>query len=486
MGQRAFGSHLTFFCMKLKISVLLLFVIIVFGYEACMKMTNHESQSSQSQQQIESAKQFFLQNVRPLTHTVTGNPRLDAIKTPYWEEAQVATSSKGPAVIVPVFYQQDLVVTTNFSGQQILPLNQITRLLLYKTSSGYQAQVLTAFPDTNAHNLTGFFSGILFIEDWQGQRLTRFSMRGNQVLVESIDTSVGKGSHNTVESNSTRTTDGIEAECGTISGYNYSPALPGETYSWSESSGCDYTASGSPGNPSLLPSSEYESFVRLPIGPGTRLATVEVSPPANVIANIADYLKCFSNYGGNDHSYQVTVCVDQPVPGSRTAWTTVPQGIGGSSSGANPVDAGHTWLVLTENFGTYSIVRNVGFYPQTNVYPWAASAQGAFGDDDGHSYNISLTATVDNGQFFNILNYVSQGNSPGYLYNLNTNNCTTFAINALSAGNVILPSTKSSWPDGGFGNDPGDLGEDILSMPLSGNMTRSSSYSAKPNQYNCN
>jgi len=472
--------------MKLKLNVLLLFVIIASGYEACMKATSHENQSSQNQQVIESAKQFFSQNVQQLTHTVTGNPRLDALKTPYWEAAQVITSSKGQAVIAPVFYQQDLVVTTNFSGQQILPLNQITRLLLYKTSSGYQAQVLTAIPDTSSQNLTGSFSGILFIEGWQGQPITRYSIRGNRVLVEAVDTNAAKQLHSTVEIDNSRTTDVIASECGTISGYNYSPALPGETSPWSESSGCDYTSSVGAGNPSLLSSGEYSSFVRLSIGQMSSLPALEVFPPSNIIANIADYLKCFSNYGGSDHSYQVTVCVDQPVPGSRTAWTSVPQGIGGSSSGANPVDAGHTWLVLTENFGTYSIVRNVGFYPQTNVYPWAASAQGAFGDDDGHSYNISLTATVDNGQFFNILNYVSQGNSPGYLYNLNTNNCTTFAINALSAGNVILPNTKSSWPDGGFGNDPGDLGEDVLSMPLSGNMTRSSSYSAKPNQYNCN
>ena len=52
-------------------------------------------------------------------------------------------------------------------------------------------------------------------------------------------------------------------------------------------------------------------------------------------------------------------------------------------------------------------------------------------DNESSIYNISLTVTIDNGQFFNMLNYVSQGNNPGYLYNLNSNNCTTFALTAL-------------------------------------------------------
>jgi hypothetical protein len=180
------------------------------------------------------------------------------------------------------------------------------------------------------------------------------------------------------------------------------------------------------------------------------------------------------------------VCVDQPEPGSRDAWALTSSGVAGSSAGANPVDAGHVFLVLTENFGGYSIVRNVGFYPQTNVFPWSSSAQGQLNNDDGHAYNISLTINVDNAQFFNILNYISQGNNPGYMYDLNTNNCTSFVIHALEAGNVNLPATVGSWSDGGFGYDPGDLGEDIRTMPLLSNMTRNTTYNDHPNKYTCN
>jgi hypothetical protein len=177
--------------------------------------------------------------------------------------------------------------------------------------------------------------------------------------------------------------------------------------------------------------------------------------------------------------------VSQPVPGSRTPWTTA-NGPSGSSANDNPVNTGHTYLVFSEIFSGYSIVRNVGFYPQTLVTPWTPSSQGQLNNDANHAYNISLTVTVDNGQFFNMLNYVEQGNNVGYDYNLSTNNCTSFSLHTLDAGGVILPSTVGTWPGGGFGNDPGDLGEDIRGMQLSSNMTRSTVYNSHPNLYTCN
>ena len=58
----------------------------------------------------------------------------------------------------------------------------------------------------------------------------------------------------------------------------------------------------------------------------------------------------------------------------------------------------------------------------------------------------------------------------GVMYNLNANNCTTFSLDALSAGGIKVPATIGTWLDGS-GNDPGDLGEDIRIMNLSSNMT---------------
>jgi hypothetical protein len=149
------------------------------------------------------------------------------------------------------------------------------------------------------------------------------------------------------------------------------------------------------------------------------------------------------------------------------------------------VNVGHTFLIFTENIGGSTITRNVGFYPATNVSPFTTSvAQGALNNDESHGYNISASFTVNNTMFFNMLAFVSQGNTSGYNYNLSTNNCTSFAINALAAGHIYLPSTIGYWYDG-VGNDPGDLGEDIRNSNAPG-IIKSTVFSSHPNVGTCN
>jgi hypothetical protein len=188
--------------------------------------------------------------------------------------------------------------------------------------------------------------------------------------------------------------------------------------------------------------------------------------------------------GGTDHTYTVTVCVDQPIPGTRLPWR-LQDGPQSSSAANNPVDVGHTFLIFSETYGGNTITRNVGFYPRTGVNPWYPSDQGQLNNNEGSSYNISLTITINSAQFFNMLNYVSQGNNPGYSYDLNSNNCTTFAIKTLQAGSVNLSSQIGVWFKGS-GYDPGDLGEDIRNMSLSSGMVRNTVQSSHPNVGNCN
>ena len=71
------------------------------------------------------------------------------------------------------------------------------------------------------------------------------------------------------------------------------------------------------------------------------------------------------------------------------------------------------------------------------------------------------------------------------MYNLNSNNCTTFALDAMDAGGVSIPSTVGTWAFNGQGLDPGDLGEDIRGMQLGSNMTRSTVGSGHPNVGTC-
>src|SRR5438105_15226780 len=118
---------------------------------------------------------------------------------------------------------------------------------------------------------------------------------------------------------------------------------------------------------------------------------------------------------------------------------------------------------MSEETHNKTIVRNIGFYPSGNVWLYSPSGQGQLNNDANMAYTISLTITTTSSQFTQILDYLSQGNNSGYQYNLNTNNCSTFALNALGAGSIILPRTIGYWLNGS-GVNPGDLGEDIRSL----------------------
>jgi hypothetical protein len=162
----------------------------------------------------------------------------------------------------------------------------------------------------------------------------------------------------------------------------------------------------------------------------------------------------------------VSVCIDQPQPGSRTPW--VLQNAADASADGNPINIGHSFLILTESYGTTVITRNIGFYPATKVYPFSQStetAAGVYNNDQSHEYNISGTINLTNAQFYQILNYCT--NNSAMNYNLNTNNCTTFVLNAVAQTGINLPRTVGAWP-GGSGDDPGDLGEDIRAGNIPG------------------
>jgi len=196
------------------------------------------------------------------------------------------------------------------------------------------------------------------------------------------------------------------------------------------------------------------------------------------IRDIKDYLKCFDNNPSSDHIYELMVCVEQPEPGTRKPW-----GIGDQGSG-NPVDVGHTFLVATQKTPNKTIVRNVGFYPSSMVWPYGPTAQGMLNNDSYHDFNIALIITTTSHQFTQVLSYLLKGNNPGYKYNLNNNNCSTFVLNALLEGNILLPRTVGHWKNGA-GYNPGDLGEDIRNLDLLPNMKRITSYQSHPNQGSC-
>lgn len=394
----------------------------------------------------------------------TENYRAIQPRSPQWDSAIVVHFTSGDAVIVPVSYHNNLLVSTKTAPGFAYRLSDLTCIVFARDSNNsLQGTVITYIPDSG--NTQQSSSGLYFMEDWQGNSLykpTHVGPPGNQPSKEAAYV------------------QNIQV-CDEIDGYNYSLNDPSSGFAWTETSCHTYQlpqgrSSGTP-PPFDLPS--------LPISRYLPPLEVIIEPPTAPIADIAAYFKCFTNSTAIDHTYSVTVCVSQPVPGTRQAWTLTPGGPVGSASAGNPVNVGHTFLVLAENSAGSIIVRNVGFYPQSSVNPAYPSDQGQLDNNELTGYNISMTYSVTSQEFFSILSYLSIGNNPGYLYDLSSNNCTTFALHALGAGDINLPSQQGSWP-GGSGYDPGDLGEDIRSMVVPPKASRGTVSSPHPNQGNCN
>ena len=201
----------------------------------------------------------------------------------------------------------------------------------------------------------------------------------------------------------------------------------------------------------------------------------------NRIGNIKDYLKCFDNNPAADHRYEVMLCVSQPLPGTKEPWDFSKKHY---AEHGNPVFVGHVFLVLKESTAFKKIIRNVGFYPQGNVWPYDPSDQGCLNNDSYAPYNIALNIKVTSHQFNQILSYLAVGNDKGYLYNLNSNNCTTFALNSLRKAGIKIPRTIGKWHHGS-GLNPGNLGEDLRTMKLSTDMKLITTYEAHGNQADC-
>ncbi len=398
-------------------------------------------------------------------------------RTVLWDRAKHVQTPTAEGVLVPVQYNDPLFIKATSCGDRLFHLNDLTHLLVYRQAGGaFHAEVLMSVPDTAyLLNPTASFTGQLFVTDWLGNPLDKYLYTGSEVR---------KYRPPSVQVTS------ISGYCSTIYGYNYSPGDPGRGYAWSQPGPCYFFYFPDQGG-------EIYEPLRSGLGYGDNEGSdgsgsglngnihIVIPPPDNPIANVADYFKCFTNVGGSDHKYTVTICVDQPVPNTRTPWTPIPGGPIGSSNGGNVVDVGHTFLIFTESYGGTNITRNVGFYPTAMVNPASKSSQGRLNNDEGHEYNISATFTVPNATFFTMLNFAARGNTSGFMYNLNTENCTSYALQTLVQGGINLPSTMGTWI-GGVGNNPGDLGEDIRQMTPLANMTKSTVENFHPNIGNCN
>ncbi len=432
--------------------------IILSSMATCRKQ---DARKASDQDLILSAQRFVNASILSEDRApVSANYRMAQPKSISWDQAVVLNLTFGKVVVAPVRFDSSVYVSTALDGNRPMELRQLTKVIVTTDLAGRESyQVNTFIPDSVFLGGSPLFSGIILTEDWFGN-----SLRQPIVLA----------ARNPVE----KVLDELEMveSCETIDGYNYSVDDPENGETWSETSCSTYGIED--GGGVGLGAEDAASAMG---GGGSGSTSFNLLPPTNVIGNYQDYIKCFTNVGGTDHTYTVILAVEQPVPGTRTPW--VSNG-GGGTTGGGPVSAGHTFLVLSETTAYGTTTRNVGFYPQGLISPLSPSDQGVLNNDQATGYNIALSISVTNAQFFTVLNFLGQGNTPGFLYNLNSNNCTTFALNALASTGIDITTTRGTWLDGS-GDDPGDLGEDIRSMQLPANMTRNTVGSPHPNLGSC-
>jgi hypothetical protein len=460
--------------MARKYSILGLLMLICIVTMRCKKEKGVGEESANAD--IAAARSYFNDSILSDQQKPNSkNVRASQAKELNWDSARIISLPSEDAILVPVQYKKDLFISSPISGDIKYKLSDVTKLVLIRGSNHtYSYALITYMADSNAFNSNNWTTGIFFSEDWQGNSLT-----------QPKTVTFGKSATNpkAIASGGLVETDVVQSYqvCNDVYGYNYSAEDPSNVYEWSETSCTTYGFNSNPSNSAIGP--------RLPPGfivPRPTILTVALPPPTNPIGNIADYFGCFTAHDEPGYTYSVTLAVEQPSPGSRTPWSYSEVGLGGSLIGLNPLNVGHTWLIFTENAGPNTITRNVGFYPTTMVMPGSTTSQGVLNNDQNTSYNVCLSVNVSSTQFFLMTNYVEQGNNPGYMYNLNSNNCTTFAVDAMDQGGVSIPATVGSWGINSKGLDPGDLGEDIKSMQLSSNMKLSTVENPHLNTGVCN
>ncbi|MEM8569177.1 MAG: hypothetical protein AAGF85_22160 [Bacteroidota bacterium] len=189
-------------------------------------------------------------------------------------------------------------------------------------------------------------------------------------------------------------------------------------------------------------------------GNGGCVAAIIVEGPDTPIEDMAEYLKCFDTSQGAT----ITIYADQPVANSD-----VP---------SNGFDPGHSFISISQN----GFVRVFGFYPEADKVNPFGSIPSAAGDDSGRAYDVSVTINATPSQLSNVI-YAAYFTGD---YNLNTMNCTDYAINIINFTGLDVPDSFNTWPAGG-GSNPGTLGQNLRSMDLPPGATRNTSGGSAPN-----
>ncbi len=182
------------------------------------------------------------------------------------------------------------------------------------------------------------------------------------------------------------------------------------------------------------------------------------SGPDEPNISIASIKSAFDN--GKSGRYSLTIYADQPKDGSRH-YKYNPYAHQG------PGYVGHTFISITkisDDQNSTTVTRTFGYYPDGHGgAPWRQEASGStFKDDADHGWTVSLTKSITESQFNKILQFA--GHLEAQVYNLSSNNCSTFGVAAATMAGIRIKEAWGTWPaiGGGAGYNPGSLGQSIL------------------------
>jgi len=423
---------------------------------------------------IEEAQKFFNEK---LANTSKLTKRHELIDRPDWQHAAVKKTGDREVVIVPLIFKKDLTIKTN-GDSDALSVQSLTKLLLYrKTSDQIVSELVTTIPDQaflSNKDAARRFTGMVWIEAWNGS-----AIGGNRYAADGSITGFDLGGEVTHDS-LLKEADYEEQWCYVdfyycvdASGYvtcryNFSQAYRcgGGSVTFGELGAGLYPVygSGSNGGGSTAPGDAT-------IGIG--LNTVILAPPDKPIVDPYQYKRCFQKE--TNSTYRIILYVDQPQSGTRALAADRDGTTALALVDIASKTVGHTWIVFEQTNSIGRIIRRaIGFWPGGSITPGSTSVKALLGNDEGREFDVSLELGLVPDAFFNLLNDCSNGSTE--MYDLNTNNCTGWAMDKIyEHTSISLPKTMGSW---GFGlvsgPTPGNLGEDIRQMDLNtlkGNAT---------------
>lgn len=203
--------------------------------------------------------------------------------------------------------------------------------------------------------------------------------------------------------------------------------------------------------------------------------TYEVETFADSI-DLKSKLDCFNGIADNANTtYTAKLCADLPNNSNPLALI-------------GPDNVGHAFITLTKTNGSNTITQTFGFYPQKGI----KSVSGLYvnsqmQDDRQREYNASYTVNFSQLDFERMINAAQTYSA--LQYNLNSFNCTDYALAVFNAGLAI--NDQISVPDWtpstyNYGTTPTGLYKKIKEMKDAGKSGATTTTGNAPISSNCN